>query len=130
MAFCQKSSDLNAKHGVRSGLTIKLEFFVGFEKFQKLWILRTKVLTQKFFFARTYQSGICSKIIGFSVEMPRWKGISPDIQNLLTDMKNIKNCGFYEQNTEAVFISFFEKISKSVVDKTIGRTKIFTKYDL
>ena len=101
MAFCQKSSDLNAKHGVRSGLTIKLEFFVGFEKFQKLWILRTKVLTQKFFFARTYQSGICSKIIGF-----------------------------YEQNTEAVFISFFEKISKSVVDKTIGRTKIFTKYDL
>ena len=81
-------------------------------------------------FVRTYQSGICSKIIGFSVEMPRWKGISPDIQNLLTDMKNIKNCGFYEQNTEAVFISFFEKISKSVVDKTIGRTKIFTKYDL
>ena len=75
--------------------TLRLCLFSFFEKNSKS-VVDENVGCTKFFFARTYQSGICSKIIGFSVEMPRWKGISPDIQNLLTDLKNIKNCGFYE----------------------------------
>ena len=58
---------------------------------------------------KSVDAKICPKIIGFSVELPCWKGISPDIQNLLTDLKNIKNCGFYDQNTEAVFIFIFCK---------------------
>ena len=73
--------------------------------------------------------GILSKIIRFERKTRRWKRLNPEIQNLLTDLKNMKNCGFYEQNTATVFILIFAKISKSAVDETIGRTKICLKYD-
>ena len=89
----------------------------------------------KFFFGGSFlgqkpkilqKCGILSKIIRFERKTRRWKRLNPEIQNLLTDLKNIKNCGFYEQNTATVF---FAKISKSAVDETIGRTKNCIEYD-
>ena len=53
--------------------------------------------------------GILSKIIRFKRKIRRWKRLNPEIQNLLTDLKNMKNCGFYEQNTATVFIFIFCK---------------------
>ena len=48
--------------------------------------------------------GIFSKIIRFERKTWRWKRLNPEIQNLLTDLKNMKNCGFYEQNTATVIL--------------------------
>ena len=57
-----------------------------------------------------------SKIIRFERKTRRWKRLNPGIQNLLTNLKNMKNCGFYEQNTATVIL---QKLVNTLLTKLL-----------
>ena len=130
-AFCQKSSDLNAKHVVRRGLTHKIRIFCRIWKILKIADFMDKSVDAKIFFLPLRRrAAFAQKSLDFWLKYLVGRVLAQTFRISWQIWKILKIADFMIKILRQCLFSFFAKIRKSAVDETIGRTKNFTKYDL